>query len=338
MKRNDIKYTSKLFILILISLFVLNLPQNCYSQKYKVKKLFSIGEGLDVPEYEIFGQIIDMTCDQQGNLYLADRKESRIQKFDKNGNFLFSIGQKGQGPGEFLGFLDIALDKSGNLYIHDTGNTRLSKYSSDGKLLLSTNTKSPNRSRINFLPNGNLTIYDFNIRKYLLHVYDKNLEHKKLLIKNRQKFTVHHNFRSLHAVFKDIIYFFLRDELKINTYSTEGKLLCSIPVNISELNKLRNKNINLSKRIFSKPRNLGSEDLYIDSFNKYLVINVDVFEIENTLKLKQTILFRIDFNGNFVDKIEIDNKAFSLIAFYNNGFYIKNSDGYIEKYQYLNSD
>lgn len=43
----------------------------------------------------------DLTLDEAGNLYVLDTGNHRIQKFSAEGEFLATIGRKGQGPGEF---------------------------------------------------------------------------------------------------------------------------------------------------------------------------------------------------------------------------------------------
>jgi len=49
----------------------------------------------------IFGVIGDVAVDAQGNLYALDQQLSQISVFDKDGNFLRTIGREGEGPGEF---------------------------------------------------------------------------------------------------------------------------------------------------------------------------------------------------------------------------------------------
>ncbi len=49
----------------------------------------------------VFNSIEYVQLDQKGNIYILDRGRYRIQVFDEEGNFIQSIGRKGEGPGEF---------------------------------------------------------------------------------------------------------------------------------------------------------------------------------------------------------------------------------------------
>ncbi|HEX2173290.1 MAG TPA: flippase activity-associated protein Agl23 [Dehalococcoidia bacterium] len=77
-----------------------------------------------------------------GNVYVADTWNHRIQKFDANLNPLTQWGSFGdaQGvltgnPGQFYGPRSIVFDKDGNLYVTDTGNKRIQKFTPDGQFL-----------------------------------------------------------------------------------------------------------------------------------------------------------------------------------------------------------
>ena len=59
----------------------------------------------------------DLTVDKEGNLYVADKGNYRIQKFDKNGKYLATIGRKGVGPSEFTGPVAININSNGNLLV-----------------------------------------------------------------------------------------------------------------------------------------------------------------------------------------------------------------------------
>lgn len=74
----------------------------------------------------------DIAFDSQGNMYVLDSGNHRIQKFSPDGKFMTSLGQKGQGPGELYFPLSIDVDSQINLYVSDSGNQRIQILKHDG--------------------------------------------------------------------------------------------------------------------------------------------------------------------------------------------------------------
>ena len=75
-----------------------------------------------------------------GNVYVADTWNHRIQKFDPNGKFIKMWGTPGQTDingqgGIFWGPRGVAVDKGGRVYVTDTGNKRIEVFSSDGEFI-----------------------------------------------------------------------------------------------------------------------------------------------------------------------------------------------------------
>ncbi|MCX6326526.1 MAG: 6-bladed beta-propeller [Bacteroidia bacterium] len=66
----------------------------------------------------------------QDKMFLQD-KAQRLFVFSTNGKFLYEIGKKGKGPGEFLELRDFDIDKDGNIYILDF--REILKYTIEGK-------------------------------------------------------------------------------------------------------------------------------------------------------------------------------------------------------------
>jgi len=79
-------------------------------------------------ENQIFHQPTYVMADRDENIYVLDSGNYRIQKFDKNGNYLLTIGRKGQGPGDILRSFEIKLDSHNNILIFDIDNNRISKF------------------------------------------------------------------------------------------------------------------------------------------------------------------------------------------------------------------
>ncbi len=77
----------------------------------------------------------DVAVDREGDIYVADRENNRIQKFDSNGSFLKKWGSRGKGNGQFLFPQSIAVDNSGNIYVSDSSNHRVQKFNSNGDFL-----------------------------------------------------------------------------------------------------------------------------------------------------------------------------------------------------------
>jgi streptogramin lyase len=70
-----------------------------------------------------------------GNVYVTDTGNKRIQVFDQTGRFVRAIGSEGSGPGQFREPVGLAIDASGNLYVADTWNQRIQKLDSAGRQL-----------------------------------------------------------------------------------------------------------------------------------------------------------------------------------------------------------
>ena len=83
-----------------------------------------------------FRQPTDVTWDPQGNIFISDGYiNSRVAKFDKNGDWVKSFGEPGSGPGQLNTPHSIAADAKGNIYVADRGNVRIQVFDPDGKLL-----------------------------------------------------------------------------------------------------------------------------------------------------------------------------------------------------------
>ena len=84
----------------------------------------------------LFRQPTDVTWDSEGNIYITDGYvNSRVAKYDKNGDWVKSWGEKGTGPGQFHLPHAIVADRDNNLYVGDRTNRRIQVFDTEGKFL-----------------------------------------------------------------------------------------------------------------------------------------------------------------------------------------------------------
>ncbi len=79
-----------------------------------------------------FNAPTDVVVDGDGNVYVSDLYNNRIQKFDGEGNYLLQWGGPGAGDGEFNGPMSLAVDSMGGIYTADFNNHRIQKFHSNG--------------------------------------------------------------------------------------------------------------------------------------------------------------------------------------------------------------
>lgn len=63
-----------------------------------------------------------------GNVYVADRSNSHIQKFDGDGNFLQKWGSTGSGEEQLNLPNAVAVDASGKIFVADRFNNRIQTF------------------------------------------------------------------------------------------------------------------------------------------------------------------------------------------------------------------
>lgn len=88
-------------------------------------------ESEDLAELGI-GSIDEYDVDAESNIYFASNEQ--LFKFDKRGNFIRAIGQKGQGPGEHQSISGLRIMNSGEISFYDSGNVKFLLFYRDGTL------------------------------------------------------------------------------------------------------------------------------------------------------------------------------------------------------------
>jgi DNA-binding beta-propeller fold protein YncE len=78
----------------------------------------------------------NVAVDSDGNLYVADTLNNRIQIFDADGNFISMFGKPGDGPGYFSRPKGIGVDSDGHVWVADAIQDRVQVFTRDGHLLI----------------------------------------------------------------------------------------------------------------------------------------------------------------------------------------------------------
>ncbi|MBR1368723.1 hypothetical protein RJ53_04045 [Methanocalculus chunghsingensis] len=76
-----------------------------------------------------------IAIDGEGNIYVADSGNNRIQKFDNDGSFVTKWGLLGSGLREFNNPKGVAVDDEGTIFVVDEMNHRIQRFDSDGNAI-----------------------------------------------------------------------------------------------------------------------------------------------------------------------------------------------------------
>src|SRR5262249_48042269 len=75
--------------------------------------------------------------DEQSQVYVADHKNHRVQKFTSDGEFISQFGSYGTGKRQLNRPSGVAVDPDGDVYVCDWANHRMQVFGPDGKFVTS---------------------------------------------------------------------------------------------------------------------------------------------------------------------------------------------------------
>ncbi|MGD9345482.1 MAG: NHL repeat-containing protein [Candidatus Aminicenantes bacterium] len=101
--------------------------------KVSLEFVKTIGDIESTDDNRLFYMPTSMAFDRQGHMYVLDSGNHRIQKFDADGTFMATIGNQGQGPGEFQYPHSIDVDMDGMLYVSEAMNRRIQILTPEGR-------------------------------------------------------------------------------------------------------------------------------------------------------------------------------------------------------------
>ena len=181
---------------------------------------------------------VDITIDKRGNIYLLDHEDDRIQKFDKHGKYMATIGRKGQGPGEFTWPTCVEMDSEENLYVGQISGACILVLTNEGKEIRRI---KPFKMVEDFCvthagniiapgdPDEKLTSKNIAKDTRLISVYDMDGNFIKkfgeLKDYRDRNLTYYGNGLSMTIDIDDNIYIALNEQNRIGKYSPEGELI-----------------------------------------------------------------------------------------------------------------
>jgi hypothetical protein len=109
---------------------------------FDLEKDLAIGGDPAKEEYYFPKGTYGLTVDNEGNLFVSDSANVRVQEFDKSGKYVRTIGRKGQGPGEFRFPGRLQIDGLGRLCVFESRAVQL--FDKNGGFVSKIPLSSPN--------------------------------------------------------------------------------------------------------------------------------------------------------------------------------------------------
>ncbi len=122
-----------------------------------------------------------LRTDSKGRIFVADRALNKILVFSQEGVFLYSIGERGPGPGEFRSIHGMGINNN-ELFIIDRTSHTIESFSSSGEYLETNviNTLINNRANYDFWNNFHFIFFNAYMngrdKSFLLYVLNKDFD------------------------------------------------------------------------------------------------------------------------------------------------------------------
>lgn len=101
-----------------------------------LRKIGTTGHKHELTSPGDFAKPSGLAVDKEGNLYVADTLNNRIEIFDADGQFISAFGKNGDGPGYFARPKGVAIDSDGHVWVADGVQDRVQVFTKEGQLLI----------------------------------------------------------------------------------------------------------------------------------------------------------------------------------------------------------
>jgi hypothetical protein len=295
-----------------------NMVESNYVQLKKIKTVSA-----DLGRDEFLFNPVSITIDSNCNLFVYDRMQAKIFKFNGNLELLKSFGRKGQGPGEFNGaypvFINIGRD--GKLYANDISVKKIIVFNPMGEYV----------SEYKYKGVGVLKpIVDFDENCYFLSVAD-NRNVDIFSQKDLKLFTLDNVEESFNYLFAKPGVFYMEMESKIQTggllvdLTSDSKLLIYFPSS-SIMYVLKERKIVKKMNIWPKEAFTSYKNEIIDlikgnkNYYKSLFFELFVDEDDNNMFYLQfgenkqrgiNALYKLSLNGELIKILYVESPSFA---------------------------
>jgi len=107
------------------------------ADSYKlIRKIGTPGKKHTLTAPGTFALPMGVAVDSDGNVYVTDTFNNRVEIFDADGNFISMFGKNGDGPADFERPKAIAVDCDGHIWVADSAQDRVKVYNQEGRLLI----------------------------------------------------------------------------------------------------------------------------------------------------------------------------------------------------------
>ena len=266
---------------------------------FSLEEELSIGEAERKEEY-MFSSIRAVAVNDKEDVYIVDAKENHIKMFDKNGDYLKTIGRTGQGPGEFNQITNIQITPENELMVHDRYTRRLIFFSLEGDYLRTVLLKEIQASIINVNPKGNYLVktyvFDSPPLRFAteLKVYSPDLAFIRTIAKDKfwNANVPLQPHMALVFLPSDLIICGSRESYEFKILDSEGKTVRKVskdyvPIEINEEEKKKRRLAQISElpRFFPAFQDFSVDEegrIFVQTFERYEDEEKFYFDVFNT--------------------------------------------------------
>ena len=102
-----------------------------------LRKMGTTGHNHELTTPGDFAKPSGLALDPDGNLYVCDTLNNRVEIFDADGKFISTFGKAGDGPGYFSRPKGVAIDSDGHIWVADGMQDRVQVFNNEARLLIS---------------------------------------------------------------------------------------------------------------------------------------------------------------------------------------------------------